>query len=344
MKTPFPFLVTGLAVIGLTSAPRAGSIEPVSTGTRTSITGAGHSFLPAISGDGRSVLFVSQANNLVTNDNGLPYFDLFVRDLPSGITRLVSVNAAGTGGAAGDSAFASISSNGQFVVFASAANDLVPGDTNSKTDVFIRDTVAGVTRLVSINAAGTGSSYAGAGNPAMSRDGRWVAFESTAPDLGPPKQYYLPIPTDIFLRDVWSNVTVMASVNLAGDGGGNASSVSPVITPDGRFVAFVSQATNLVPGAGNSQGEIYVRDLQSNRTAWASSGVAAFLQSSNIYKADQPLISDDGRSEKKKGQSRPLENQDSRCHRLELGQRHGPQAPRPVSGRPLPRHEPWRPP
>ena len=289
MKTPFLFFLTELAVISLVRAPLAGPMDTLSTGTRATVTGAGHSFLPAISGDGRVVLFLSQANNLVTNDNRLPRLDLFVRDLSNGVTRLVSVNTAGTGGAAGDSGFASISSNGQFVVFANTANDLVQGDTNSRSDVFIRDTASGVTRLVSINAAGTGSTFVGAGNPAMSRDGRWVAFESTSPDLGPLKPIFFPTPIDIFVRDVWSNVTVMASVNMAGDGGGIAPSVSPVITPDGRYVAFVSQAKNLVTGVRNKIREIYVRDLQSNTTIWASAGVSAFLQSSSIY------ISDDGR-------------------------------------------------
>ena len=292
MKTRLLFFLAALALISPERTLVGQAIEAVSGGARPSLTGGGGSFTPVISGGGNTVVFVSQANNLVTNDDRLPFLDLFVRDLSLGTTKLVNISTRGTGGGAGDSGFVSMSSNGQFIAFASTADKLVAGDTNSRSDVFVRDLAAGGTRLVSINAAGTGSTVDGAINPVMSRNGRWVAFESTSGQLGPPKPFIIPIPFELYVRDLWSNVTVMASVNTNGTGGGSTSSRSPTITPDGRFVAFVSRANNLVPGAGNSQEEIYIRDFETQSTIWASAGVPPNLR---IDPADDPLISDDGR-------------------------------------------------
>src|SRR6185503_16545443 len=98
-------------------------------------------------------------------------------------TSLVSVNTSGTGGGDADAGCPSISSNGQFVVFASAAGNLVNDDTNGFSDIFVRDLIAGTTTLVSVNSNGTGSGNGHSSKPAITPDGRWVAFESAARDL-----------------------------------------------------------------------------------------------------------------------------------------------------------------
>jgi Tol biopolymer transport system component len=137
---------------------------------------------PVVSSDGRYVAFDSLASNLVADDNNSAS-DVFVRDLVGGTTERVSLAANGAEGSAA-SEMPSISSDGRYVAFASAAENLigVAGDTNQAWDVFVRDRTAATTVRVSITTAGSqasGNSFA----PAISGDGRYVAFESQASDL-----------------------------------------------------------------------------------------------------------------------------------------------------------------
>ncbi len=277
-----------------------GAVSPVATLDRTNVAGAGGSFLPAFSADGRFVVFVSHAKNLVTNQAPSPWLDVFVRDLVASNTVLVSVNTNGTGGGNADSNFASISSNGQFVAFASSASNLATNDPNDASDIFVRDVVAGVTTLVSVDSTGTSSAgvlsapsrYRLSSNPLISADGRWVIFESLAANmtaLADGNQA-----TDIFARDLRSNITYLVSVNAAGTGSGNRGSDSPSISPDGRFVAFVSTATDLVSGNPNQTGDVYVRDLQAGTTTWVSSNPAPLWFGPTGYRCANPVMSSDG--------------------------------------------------
>ncbi len=243
----------------------------------------GDSYAPIISPDGRYILFASTAANLLltTNNNPIPTrvpapLNVFLRDRTNGTTTLVSVNLSGTAGGNGDSLPAGVSTNGQYAVFQSAASDLVPGDTNNATDVFVRDLVVGTTRLVSVSTNGLAGNGA-SGSAAMTPDGRYVAFVSAANNLVAGDSNGIP---DVFVRDLQANVTVLASVgaistNAAAHAGG---SDAPDIAPDGRYVAFYSTATNLVAGVP-AGGDIYVRDLVSGTTAWASAGARSAVQS-----------------------------------------------------------------
>src|SRR5258706_8754025 len=123
----------------LIDAKAAGPLRPVSIADSTNMTASGNSFTPQFSANGRFVVFVSHANNLVTNDDLAPYLDVFVRDLVTSNTVLVSVNRTGVGGGNADANYPSISSNGQFVAFASATSNLVNNDTNDAPDIFVRD-------------------------------------------------------------------------------------------------------------------------------------------------------------------------------------------------------------
>src|SRR5437899_1862251 len=216
---PHPLIFAfGLALVCSTAAPSraAGIVSSVSGSARTNLAGSGGSFAPAFSSDGRYVVFVSQANNLVTNDDPAPYLDVFVRDLTTSNTTLVSVNSSGRGGGQGNSNFPTISSNGQFVAFASEADNLVANDTNRASDVFVRDLVSGVTTLVSVDVAGTGSAAACcshviaplSGHPVISANGRWVAFESLATDLVANDTNGL---SDLFVRDLQTGATLLVS-------------------------------------------------------------------------------------------------------------------------------------
>ena len=159
----------------------------------------GESLGAAIAADGRYVLFTSQATNLVRGDtNGK--WDAFMRDLRTGVTSRISVSSDGAEGN-DDSGASAISANGRYVVFSSGANNLVRDDTNDNADVFLRDLRAGVTTRVSVaghNREAIHGKYGSEDSPAISADGRYVAFDSDATDIVPRDTNRRP---DVFMRD-----------------------------------------------------------------------------------------------------------------------------------------------
>jgi Tol biopolymer transport system component len=218
---------------------------------------------PQISADGRFVAFNSEASDLTVNDTNGNIFDVFVRDLQTGTTTLVSVNRFGTGSGNRGSAGFHITADGRFVAFYSAASDLTPNDTNgSGLDVFVRDLQMGTTRMVSINRFGTGPGNSGSDSPAISADGRFVAFISGASDLTANDTNGNM--QDVFVRDLRMGTTALLSINRLGTGSGNGdSSNPPVISADGRFVAFRSRASDLVTTTdiNGSEVDIFVRPV-----------------------------------------------------------------------------------
>lgn len=258
-------------------------------------SGAGGSFAPAFSADGRFIVFVGHAPNLVTNGAPGLSLNVFVRDLAARHTELVSVSTNGLGSADADANFPSISSNGQFVAFASAAGNLVPGDTNRASDVFVRDRLAGTTTLVSADTNGLAPRASGVGSsrPILSADGRWVFFESLASSLVTNADG---IETrDVFARDLQSGVMHLVSVNRTGTAALHPGEDSTLfsITPDGRFAAFVSKAPDLVSNVAPGAGELYVRDVQTGVTSWAGWSVAQSLGNAPVYL--NAVLSTDGR-------------------------------------------------
>jgi Tol biopolymer transport system component len=217
--------------------------------------GDGSSNSPSISADGRYVAFISTSSNLVPGDtNGTN--DVFVRDLVAGTTELVSVDSNGIIGNSSSTA-TGISGDGRWVAFSSFANNLVPGDTNDSFDVFIHDRVTGSTQLVSQNTDGV-IGDAPSSSPAVSGDGRYVAFWSSATNLVPDDTNGR---DDAFVRDILARTTERVSIGNEGQqGDGNTPEPgvrgltvsSPDITPDGRYVAFFSSSTNLVAGDTNT--------------------------------------------------------------------------------------------
>ncbi|KAB8332682.1 hypothetical protein SD80_019140 [Scytonema tolypothrichoides VB-61278] len=243
-----------------------------------------YSSKPSISADGRFVAFESNARLVAGDTNNTN--DIFVRDLQTGTTTLVSVANDATQGNSGSSTPA-ISADGRFVAFLSNADNLVAGDTNNTNDIFVRDLLTGTTTLVSVTENGTqgnNSSF----TPAISADGRFVAFSSSASNLVPGDTNYYP---DIFVRDLLTGTTTRVSVALDGTQGNHRSS-TPVISADGRFVAFSSFANNLVPRDTNNSDDIFVRDLLTGtltRVSVALDGTQGNNSSSS------PSISADGR-------------------------------------------------
>jgi Tol biopolymer transport system component len=263
--------------------------------------GGGDAGSPVISADGRYVLFASTANNLALATSNAPIpilapasVDVYLRDRASDTTTLISVNLSSTGGGNGDSLPIGISTNGRFALFESAASDLVASDTNAVNDVFVRDVISNVTYLVSANTNGvTGNGVSR--SSAMTPDGRFVAFVSGATDLVAGDTNGI---LDVFVRDLVSNVTTLVSVGATStNANAPGYSESPAISADGRYVAFLSTATNLVP-ALKASGDIYVRDLISQSTVWASTNARVIAKaatgSSNIFCCSLSLSADAG--------------------------------------------------
>lgn len=211
----------------------------------------GSSFAPDIAANGTQVAFHSDATNLVATDtNGVT--DVFVRDLAGGI-HTVSIPAGG-GEADGPSTDATITSAGRYVAFVSSATNLVPGDTNGVADVFVRDTVAGTTLLVSADSGGGPADGASAA-PAISGDGRYVTLSSAATDLVSGDTNGV---DDVFVRDTQTGTTGRVSLDfdLAQVSGASAT---PAMARDGSTVAFASAAADLITGDANSVDDVFVR-------------------------------------------------------------------------------------
>ena len=263
-----------------------GTIELVSVslagGPGNNTSGSG---LVAISADGRYVAFDSFATNLVSGDSNA-HRDVFVRDRTNGTTELVSVSSAAVQGN-GDSDFPAISADGRYVAFESRASNLVAGDNNAVIDVFVRDRVSGTTEFVSVSGAGVlGDDESGA--PSISADGRYVTFTSAAHFLvaGDANGNW-----DAFVRDRLAHSTEIASV-ATGGGLGNGYSGDSWISADGRFVAFDSLATTLVPNDTNNREDIFVHDRTNGTTEIVSVSTGGTLGSETSF---FPVISADGR-------------------------------------------------
>src|SRR4051794_5328017 len=261
----------GLALLASTAPARAGSTERVSVSSK-GVQGNDDSGLydcsdaggPSISAVGGFVAFESYATDLVpgdTNDQG----DIFVRNRKTGTTKRISVGPNGVQGN-GESAFPAISADGRFVAFWSSASNLVPGDTNGAGDIFVRDRKLDTTERVSVGPKGrqaNDESFV----PAISADGRFVAFISAASNLVPGDTNRA---SDIFVRDRKLGTTERVSLSSDGLQGNSDSFWTPSLSANGRFVAFTSTATNLVPGDTNRQEDIFVRDRRLGTTELVS--------------------------------------------------------------------------
>lgn len=274
----------GLALVLLpTAAAGPGSTALVSVSSSGG-PADGRSFVPALSADGRVAAFYSDASNLVPGDtNGLR--DVFVRDLQTGQTTRVSVSTSGVE-ANGDSFAPALSADGRYVAFASAASNLVDGDTNNVNDIFVRDRVAGTTTRVSVGLNGANAN-GGSDSPSISGDGRYVAFTSAASNLVPND---VNNQRDVFVYDRQTGTTVDASLDSTGHQA-NLDSFTPVLNGDGRYVAFTTFAA-LIPDDQNESSDVYVRDLQAGTVSRVSEYTGHYEAEGDSLR---PSISWDGR-------------------------------------------------
>jgi Tol biopolymer transport system component len=226
------------------------------------------------------------ATNLVPGDtNGV--WDVFVHDRQTGATERVSVDSSGVQGNA-NSDVSSISVHGRYVAFHSVASNLVPGGTNGTEDIFLRDRQLGTTELISVASSGAQANSYSDLLSSVSADGRYVAFASFASNLVPSDTNGC---YDVFVRDRVLGTTERVSVDSSGAQGNNWSA-NPSISADGRYVAFSSQASNLVANDSNGAPDIFIRDRQLGTTERLSVDSSGAQSDST---SDYPSISADGR-------------------------------------------------
>jgi Tol biopolymer transport system component len=269
-----------------------GGLQQVSVSS-TQVPADGDSSEPDVSADGRRIVFSSTADNLSPGTHPPGQRDVYVRDLSTAQTVLVSADPAGDVGD-GSSSAPAISPDGQYVSFSTTATNLVPGQTTSGSNVVVRDLVAGTTSLASVT--GPGTPQAGGPQPAtppisdVSSGGRYVAFASGATNLvkGDTNRR-----GDVFVRDMTAKRTVRASLATT-DQQADGESFGPSITADGRYVTFLSRAPNLTPQQPAGE-NVFVRDLVRHTTVMAdvaSNSRPRGPESTQI--AEQASSADDG--------------------------------------------------
>lgn len=239
---------------------------------------------PAISGDGRWVAFLSQASDLVPGQTDAGWYNAFLYDRMTGSRTLVDHIASSptVAAAGGGIELGGLSANGRYVAFSSTANDLVPGqiESSSSSDVFVFDRLTGASSLVS-RVSGSAVEAAGGWEPRISSDGRYVVFLSNAQDLVPgPIEYPDTFSSHVYLQDRWAGTTVLVSrASGPTPRAGNDGSSKPALSADGRFVAFLSRATDLVAGQSDANGGddvfLYDRVLGTLTLASRASGAPA---------------------------------------------------------------------
>jgi hypothetical protein len=252
------------------------------------------SYTPNISPDGRFVAFLSNATNLVGNAVA-DGFHVYLRDLQSNATFLVDADTNGVGSTAEDPmTVLSLSADGRYVGFDSPDGSLTAGDTNSVKDVFVRDMVAGTTEMISQRDATmipqAADGFTMLSPSSVGSDGRWVAFASQADDLVPNDTNQA---LDVFVRDTVNGTNCLVSVGADGGPALGGSSWNAMLSADGRYVFFLSTATNLVAGPVNTNENLFRRDLETGTTVLVSVGTDGVSPANgDVY---SPMASPDGR-------------------------------------------------
>jgi Tol biopolymer transport system component len=225
--------------------------------SRTGLQGNGGSAFPALSPDGAWIAFHSGSTNLIAHDTNR-VVDVYLHGRKDGSTRRVSVGKDGAE-ADGASINAAVSTGGRYVAFQSGATNLISKDTNNVNDVFVRDTVARTTRRVSTAGDHRAQFKVGSGGPALSDNGRYIAFHTSVAGAHAPgdKAY-----GQVYLHDLAAGRTRLVSVPVSG-GFATAVSSAPSISRDGRRVAYYSVAAVTAGRAAVQDSELFVRDIRS---------------------------------------------------------------------------------
>lgn len=279
----------GLTVSGADLAP---AIELVSKPYTNIAHTFGDSSGIELSADARWALFSSNGNGLTTNDNNGFNIDLFLQDLQTGERTLITRGLSGSS-ANGDSVADAFSADGRFVLFESDADDLVPGDDNESTDLFLYDRTTGQTTVISKSTAGVADGNSGAA--VMTADARFILFESDADDLSPLDANDAP---DLYLLDRQNGAVQLITLNSNNTAAASAVFPNPflgqfegAVSGDGRWVAYISSATNVVRGVPvNAPPQLFLRDTLGQTNAWISRATSG----QGAASVAAPELSDDG--------------------------------------------------
>lgn len=256
---------------------------------------------PHISGDGRTVAFWSGGfADDTTNDpalfgGGINFGNVYIRDLIEDQTELVSRTHSGQRSTSVTTyrSVVDISADGRFVAFDSRRHDLVSDDNNTSVDVFVVDRDTGLIERVSVASDGTEGNWASY-DPSISADGRYVAFFSFASNLVPTDTNQsgktANVGGDVFVHDRQTGETERVSVSSAGEEGNLGGEDFPTISPDGRYVSFMSISGNLVEGGTDQELRLYLHDRQTGQTEPASIGPAG--ESISPYFASPSALSE----------------------------------------------------
>jgi Tol biopolymer transport system component len=242
---------------------------------------------PGVSADARFVAFVSSATNLVPGDaNGVD--DVFIKDRRTGKLTMVSSTVDGTSGNAASYGSPSISANGRFVAFRSDASNLVPNDTNKVADVFVKDVRTGAIERASTAADGTQGDKLVVHGTAISADGRYVVFPSSATNLVPGDTN---ASVDMFVKDRQTGAIIRANTSATG-AQTTSYTLMPTITADGTKVAFVAWGDTLIPGDTEDTPDVFVKDLRTGAITRVNTSSDGTVSESEPY---APVLSADGR-------------------------------------------------
>jgi Tol biopolymer transport system component len=231
-----------------------GTTQRVSVRSNGDQATGGDSRSPAISADGRWVTYTSNATNLVANDTN-SVADTFLFDRDTGTTQRVSVRSNGAQATGGASTNSVISVDGRWITYYSDATNLVANDTNAFVDVFLFDRSTGQTERVSVRSNGDQATGGSSFEPGISADGRWITYRSHATNLVANDTNSV---GDVFLFDRSTGATQRVSVGSNGDQATGGHSYSPVISGDGRWITYYSDAANLVANDTNSQADVFL--------------------------------------------------------------------------------------
>ena len=221
----------------------------------------------------------------------LQFLTLSAPGAPAASTTRISLGIGGVE-ANGASTWPVISGDGRHVAFASAATNLVAGDTNERTDVFVFDRATGTTTRESLSSSGT-QANGNSETPAISADGRYVAFASRSSNLAATSTNYS---SQIYLRDRQAGTTVLVSALPSGVAC-SGYAYSPAISADGSTVAFASAAVDLVPGDTNGATDVFVRRIATSTTSRVSVGTGGLQgeMPASCYDSTHASLSADGR-------------------------------------------------
>ncbi|MDR3378507.1 MAG: hypothetical protein P4M10_07465, partial [Verrucomicrobiae bacterium] len=271
-----------ITFVGNTNATSSSSIVvwDAQTATTTTVCSGNKGAVcdsPRIDPTGRYVSFRTTATNVVTNAVIPGSKHLYLSDLQAGTTQLVDVSTNGTGSAGEFISSQGMDAAGRYVVFDSTGSDLTSNDRNESADVFVRDTVAGTTMLVSAHhpvlASQTSVPTGISSHYNISADGRFLVFAGEGSGLAPE---YTNRYRGVFVRDLVAGTNRLVSVSTNGIGDANGSSTAPIISGNGRYVAFASWANNLVNNDTNRRADVFLSDLQTGTTELVSVGTTNY--------------------------------------------------------------------